>query len=279
MYKVGLSSCAKNLLENGENLFASYEKAGIAAMEIAVPAGQHLLLDYKKVQVLAKQHNVKLWSYHLPYYPFNEVDIADEKISKKAVGYFSELIKRAAEIGIDKFIVHPSGILDNEDEREEKKEIVKENLFTLAEIAEQNGGVIAVENMIPSCIGRNSNEMLELLNVSPKLRSCFDTNHLISERPEDYLHAIGDRLVTVHVSDYDFINERHWLPGEGKLDWGMILKTLQEVGYKGIWMYEINFNAPDTIIRDRNLTCEDFVRNARELFAGGPLTVIGTPNV
>lgn len=41
---VGLSSCAKNLLESGEKLFESYEKARITAMEIAVPAGQHLLL-------------------------------------------------------------------------------------------------------------------------------------------------------------------------------------------------------------------------------------------
>ena len=275
MYKVGLSSCAKNLLENGENLFASYEKAGIAAMEIAVPAGQHLLLDYKKVQVLAKQHNVKLWSYHLPYYPFNEVDIADEKISKKAVGYFSELIKRAAEIGIDKFIVHPSGILDNENEREEKKKVVKESLFVLADVAEKNGAVIAVENMIPGCIGRNSSEMLELLEVSPKLRSCFDTNHLLGENPLDYIRAIGSRIVTVHVSDYDFINERHWLPGEGKNDWNGILKALSDIGYDRIWMYEIDFECPDTIVRDRDLTCEDFVRNARELFSGEALTVIG----
>lgn len=279
MFTVGLSSCAKNLLENGENLFENYEKAGITAMEIAVPAGQHLKLDYKKVEALAKKHGVKLWSYHLPYYPFSEVDLSDKEISKKTVSLYTEIMKRASDIGIDKFVTHPSGILEDESLRAEKKEIVKENLFTLADIAEQNGGVIAVENMIPSCIGRNSSEMMELLNVSSKICTCFDTNHLIGESPEDYLRTIGDRLVTVHVSDYDFINERHWLPGEGKLDWGMLIKTLKEVDYKGIWMYEIDFHAPDTIIRDRNLTCEDFVRNARELFAGEKPTVIGKPNV
>ena len=117
--------------------------------------------------------------------------------------------------------------------------------------------------------------MLELLEVSPKLRSCFDTNHLLGENPLDYIRAIGNRIVTVHVSDYDFINERHWLPGEGKNDWNGILKILSDVGYDGIWMYEIDFQCPDTIVRDRDLTCEDFVRNARELFSGEALTVIG----
>ena len=79
--------------------------------------------------------------------------------------------------------------------------------------------------------------------------------------------------------DYDFIDERHWLPGEGKVDWRAVYKTLVDGGYQGAWMYEVGFATPTkTLHRPRNLTCADFVRNAREIFAGKPITVIGTPH-
>ena len=271
MYKVGLSTVGKRICEE---LFLKYQKAGLKAMEIRVPAGQHLLLDYKEVFTLAEKYDIKLWSYHLPYYPFDEVDIANKEIQKKTIHYFSEIIKRGSEIGIDKFIVHPSGAPIMEQEREEKKNIAKESLFSLADIAEKNGAVLAVENLTRYCIGRNSEEMLELMEVSPKLRICFDTNHLFGEKAGNFLRKVGDRVITLHVSDNDFIEERHWLPGEGKQDWKEILKALNDINYSGIWMYEIGFKCPDTIVRNRDFVCEDFVRNAEELFAGKKLTII-----
>ena len=73
--------------------------------------------------------------------------------------------------------------------------------------------------------------------------------------------------------DYDYIDERHWLPGEGDIPWYDLYKTLLEVGYTGAWMYEISPKCPKTILRDRDLTCADFARNANEIFTGKPLTV------
>ena len=70
---------------------------------------------------------------------------------------------------------------------------------------------------------------------------------------------------------YDFEDEKHWLPGEGDIQWDTLYKTLQEVGYDGVWMYELGFKSD---FRSRELTPEDFVRNAKEIFAGKPLTVI-----
>ena len=85
----------------------------------------------------------------------------------------------------------------------------------------------------------------------------------------------GDKIVTVHVSDYDFINERHWLPGEGKADFYAMLAALDEVGYKGPWLYEIGLETPKSIERERELALSDFVKNANEIFEGVPLTVLG----
>ena len=52
---------------------------------------------------------------------------------------------------------------------------------------------------------------------------------------------------------------------------------MEEVNYKGVWLYEIGFECPETILRDRDLTCEDFVRNAKELFENKDITVFSNP--
>lgn len=44
-----------------------------------------------------------------------------------------------------------------------------------------------------------------------------------------------------------------------------------------MWLYEIGLTCPKSIIRDRDLTPDDFVRNAKELFAGKKPTVFSRP--
>ena len=139
----------------------------------------------------------------------------------------------------------------------------------MAEIADCYGAVIAVENLPRTCLGNCSKEILELISVDTRLRVCFDTNHLLGEKMETFILAVGNKIITTHVSDYDAINERHWLPGEGVIDWGNLIDALEKVGYKGPWLYEIGFGIPKTILRDRELTCADFARNAKEVFEKG----------
>ena len=79
---------------------------------------------------------------------------------------------------------------------------------------------------------------------------------------------MGDKIITTHISDYDFVDEKHWLPGEGKINWQELYKALLDIGYKGPWLYELGFKAPNTISRERDLTCEDFANNAKEIFDG-----------
>jgi sugar phosphate isomerase/epimerase len=83
---------------------------------------------------------------------------------------------------------------------------------------------------------------------------------------------VGEKIVTLHVSDYDGIDERHWLPGEGCIDWQALRAALCEVGYDGVWMYELSFGIPKSLPRGRDLCCADFVKNAAELAENAPLT-------
>ena len=273
MYRVGCSTC--NSVPD-RALFSAYRDAGIAAMEISVRKPFCDELNYDELLSLSKEFGVELWSYHLPFLPFRELDISNPMLAKDSVAYLSSLIEKATSIGISRIVIHASGEPIAEEDRAVRMRCARESLATLASFAEERGATIAVENLPRTCLGRSADDILELVGAHPALRVCFDTNHLLEEDPVAFIRRIGDRIITLHVSDYDFKNERHWLPGEGDLNWQDILATLKEIGYNGVWMYELRCVAPDSIVRERELTYADFAENARALFEGRTPDRLGT---
>ena len=270
MYKIGLSVGAEQITEK---MFQSLQKAGISAMEISHRNQRHVEADQlPQFATWAEKYGVELWSYHLPFWNDDlNFDISEPETADAIVERFCNLIEQGVSVGIRYFIIHPSREPIGEAERPERMKRAQKSLRMLADFATQKGAVICVENLPRTCLGKNSAEILELISAHPALRVCFDTNHLLKEPFVDFIRALSDKIVTLHVSDYDFVDEKHWLPGEGLVDWGLLYRTLKEVGYHGVWLYELGFRN-DTLARSRDLTCEDFARNAREIFEGKPLT-------
>lgn len=276
MYKIGMSACCGEVIN--ENMFMEYSKAGVDSMEISTALENYENLNYKELLKFSEKYGVELWSYHLPFASVDLIDLSslNSELRKKNIAYHSELIKKASDIGIKRFVVHPSSEPVKDDSRAEQIKYSMDSLNELAEVAANNGSIIAVENLPRTCLGNSSANMEKLLSANDKLRVCFDTNHLLNEELTEFIKNVGDKIVTLHISDYDFVNERHWLPGEGKINWNDVLNGLINVGYDGVWMYEINFKCPKTIIRNRDLCCDDFIRNAHEIFEGKAPTVFST---
>lgn len=277
MYKIGLSTCGNKPLD--EATFKNFSENGITAVEISIPPLEYDNIDYKKIKQLSEEYDVRLWSYHLPFYmpdPYEQIDPSDlsERVRKRTVEWLGELIYKASEIGIDKFVVHASKEPITYDVRRERMGYAKESLSLLADTAQKCGGVIAVEDLPRSCLGNTSDEILEIINSDSRLRVCLDTNHLLHESNQDFIRKIGNKIITTHISDYDFADERHWLPGEGKVNWKEVLAALNEINYKGVWMYEIDYKPTKTIIRKRDLTPVDFYTNAKEIFEGKEFTCL-----
>lgn len=272
--KVGLSTCSKAI---DADLFAAYSKSGISDMELSEYSYDNF--DYNAVKKLAKEYAVNLWSLHLPFVPFDRLEISthDKELRNLTINTLSEIIKKGSDIGVDKFIIHPSGEPIEDNDRQERIKYAKESLSKLADVSERNNAVICVENLPRTCLGHSIDDMKQLVSNDSRLKICYDTNHITIEKPEDIILALADRIVTLHVSDFDFVNERHWIPGEGKIDWKQVMNALRHIGYNGSFMYEVGFACPNTIFRDRPLTTDDFARNANELFNGQTLTVFSSP--
>ena len=266
MYKIGLSSSAFEL--NAEN-FCKIRESGLEAIEVSEGYDGSKQLNYSALASLSSEYGIKLWSFHLPFFPFKIIDVSslNKELRDNALLLYTELIKKASDIGIDKFVLHPSGEPIADEDREERIKYSMQSLDTLAELAHRHGARIAVEDLPRSCLGNTPDELLRLISVNDKLRVCFDINHLLKDTPLDLINKLGDKIITLHVSDYDRIDERHWLPGEGVNDWSGIYEALRKVGYDGVWMYEVGFRSK-TITRSRDLTFSDYYENAREIFEG-----------
>ncbi len=272
MLSVGMSTVGKTV---DAALFDAYAAAGIAAMEIS--QHDYTTFDFAAAAKEAARAGVRLWSLHLP---FDKVDISslDEDLRTRSVQLNADIIRRAAAVGIDKFVIHPSGEPIADDKRSERMSRAKESLAALADVCEKSSVRLCVEDLPRTCLGHSIADMQTLLEDS-RLFCCFDTNHITVEKPQDLIRALGVRIATLHVSDFDFVNERHWLPGEGKIEWAAVVTALDAIGYDGVWMYEIATACPKTIYRDRDLTCADFRRNAYEILNGKAPTVFSRPKV
>lgn len=251
-----------------KNGFSDMQKSNIKAIELSF--NDYTDIDFSEIKNFADEFNVKLWSLHLPFMPFEEIDISstDNEIREKTVDLICELISQSVDIGIDRFVVHASGEPVLPPVRTERKKCSRDSLYLISEFAKKYNSVIAVENLPRTCLGNCSSEINELTSVNDNLLICFDTNHLFLETAQDFVANLNKKIETVHISDYDFQYERHWLPLCGKIDWNLIINLLNKKKYNGPFMYEVSFSKGKFPF-ESDLNFGDFYINYSNLFNGG----------
>lgn len=240
--------------EFGDEVLSAYQKAGIRYMEFSNSNRDYFteseyMKNAKNIFKKAKTYDVTISSIHLPFAPFSILDPAstDRMVRDSIVAFQSELIKAAADSGVDIAVIHPSGEPYREEERPMRLACAVDTIGRLHKAAQEAGIVLALENLPRTCLGRNASDILYFLRNIPALSVCFDTNHNLSEPNTAFIRAIGEKIVTLHVSDYDFADEKHWFPMKGKNPWNAIFRALEEVNYNGRFTYEVGFKDGETI--------------------------------
>jgi sugar phosphate isomerase/epimerase/exopolysaccharide biosynthesis protein len=182
---------------------------------------------------------LQIWSVHLPYSKKVDISSIDSTRRVNAVNYVADMIRVAAVFNPKYLVLHPSYEPIAPDERAERLENSHESIGILAPVAKEIGAVLCIENLPRTCLGRSGEEMMALIDGYDEVGLCFDINHLIYQSHADYFKAVAKgKIKTVHISDYDFADERHLVPGVGKIDWVPVWKGVRKNGYKGIMMFE-----------------------------------------
>ena len=235
---------------------AEVRDAGIRYVEVTFHAFTHKTPDaecYAEAFALRDRLDkagLKVWSCHLPFGRNCDISVVDPEQRERNVAYIERMIRLSAIFRPQRLVLHPGSRPVPEEERSERERCAANSICRLSLAAKEIGAVLCVENM-PHSIGRTSAEMLRLIGGCTEAMVCFDTNHLLLESHADFIGALGDRIATVHLSDYDGRDERHWLPGRGVIDWPDLCRRLRRTGYRGVYIFEVHHG---------EATCRDLVK-------------------
>ena len=166
----------------------------------------------------------------------------DPAVHQAAIEEASACIDLAIELGAAIIVVHASDEPIEPSERKERMEQARSGLEHLGPRCRQEGVRVAVELLPRTCLGNTAEEVLKMIEPldGEVFGVCLDTNHLMGEYRNlaGTVRRLGKRLITLHVSDYDGVDEKHELPGTGVIDWKLFTAALQDIDYDGPFNYE-----------------------------------------
>ena len=200
---------------------------------------------------------LEVWSVHLPFSSTLDISVKDAKARAENVEIMSKMIRLAGEFKPKKLVLHPSSEPISDGDRVTRLNNAKESIGKLLPVAKEIGAQLCIENLPRTCLGRTSSEIWYLIQDYPEVMVCFDSNHLLIEDHNLFFQNVGHRIGTTHASDYDKVDERHWMPGLGVIDWPSFLINLMHFGYDGVFMTEVKTGtAAEVANAYKNIICK-----------------------
>jgi sugar phosphate isomerase/epimerase len=177
---------------------------------------------------LAREAGLFVDSVHAPYRWAN--GLWDPREGQEALALHLKWIGHCARHGVPRLIVHNS----LGDEPPPVSPYGLDNHRRLASAAAEQGVTLAIENT------RSDAHIRAVLEEIPTVGLCYDVSH---EALYGELGALparwGDRVVTTHFADTDGRMDRHWLPGEGAIDYGRVARAMDWTRYEGVVLLEV----------------------------------------
>lgn len=245
---------------------AQIKAAGIDQVEVVfnyfwrnAPENECYTRAYR-VRAMLDEAGLAVWSCHLPFSRTLDISVSDPQLREENVLLMERMIRLAEIFSPQRLVLHPSSEPIADGERETRLQNSANSIGRLALAAKGIGAVLCIENLPRTCLGRDSGEIMRLIGDFPEVMVCFDSNHLLQEEHAHFFEIVGSRIGTIHASDYDRQDERHWLPGEGVIDWRDFLSRLRASGYEGVFMHEVRAG--------ENATPENVVKAYNEVILG-----------
>jgi len=261
-FKVGVSLRLGESPDEDENL-----RALIGSSMAHVEIGYAAYCDDKawtaSVRKKLDASPVNINSVHAPF--SREVDISrlDDGGQAHALEQIGKAIVMAERLGASIVVLHGSAEPIEDNERDKRIAMSQSSLDILGSQAQAAGLRLALELLPRTCLGNTTGELQELLAGVPPEHAgfCLDANH-----PADHsqlpaaVKQLGKRIITLHISDYDGIDEKHWMPFVGVVDWGAFANALRDIQYDGAFIYETRPEAGDTMEEKLEIIQANFQR-------------------
>jgi len=188
----------------------------------------------------------RIHSMHGPFGPSRDLGSLDEETRRNAVIECKRSASLIAQFGGKLLVVHGGSAAHDESSLPLHVQQSVKSLREIGKFCSSLNIQVALEHLSGLAVGNSDDALAKILDTvgMSNIGVCLDTNHVFpTDRLIPSVHALGRRLLTLHVSDYDGIEEKHWLPGLGVIDWLEFLNALREAGYQGAFIYEARFDA------------------------------------
>lgn len=217
----------------------------IAAFEMCPPMFHHDHDGAKRASFkqMLRRSGIRPMAFHalfgLDAYDFSD---PDENAYANAIREMGACIDLAVEFDAPIIVVHASGEPMNPQDRPRRLEQARRGLAEIAGRCREMGRKIAIELLARTALGNTIEELFHLMDglETDVVGVCLDTNHFMDRHAHlaDDVRTLGDRLIALHLSDYDGVDEQHNLPGTGVVDWKALMQALADINYGGTLNYE-----------------------------------------
>ena len=234
-------------------------------------------IEQQKVvrETLTADGDTRVASVHARFGGPFDLSSAEDQVARQAVDEILSSMDLAVALGADIVVVHLSAEPIESHERPDCLARARERLSQIEPRAREAGLRVAPELLPRTCLGNTAEELVELLDAldAKVFGACLDVNHLMDryEGLPDVVRQLDRRLIALHLSDYDGVDEKHWMPGEGVIDWAAFMAALRTIEYDGPFNYES---------KPAGATPEERIRDCEENFAwlSGLYERVGVPH-
>ena len=244
MYKLRLGKSVKGLISDFYEQITKAKALGFASIDVVLcecgyEGTDEQVEELKKRITFLKEVGLLLNNVHLPYGEAWDISALEEEKRQSVLKNVKTAVDWIEPFEPYCYVIHGSSGAIMDDERALRLIQLEKSV---RELQKYTATPMAVENMPRTGILNTSAEMLAFASKMEKVEFCLDVNHFLRETPEDAILQIGDKVITTHISDHNFVDEKHWLPKTGKIDWQKVIKALESVDYDGVFNYEVSPN-------------------------------------
>ena len=253
---IGLSTAALYPTHLTEDALTTIAGLGFRVVEVFLQAEEEYTpafgveLDRRRRDLGLRVHSIHL------YAPYFDLWVPYPRLAQETRARFRRLLEIAATLEACALTWHG---LRYDVENPRLVAAFFESAAWAGEQAQAAGITLCIEN-VSWCYLRTPEQVTAIRQAGLPVGFTFDTFQAGESGidPAALIHAMDNRLTTVHLADYALAGPRHLPPGDGILDWPAILRALQAVDYGGPLILEpAHVEDPLTLLRAR-----DFMQQA-----------------
>jgi sugar phosphate isomerase/epimerase len=186
---------------------------------------------------------LKVSSLHAPFGQGIDLTDADAGIRRLSLRHFREAADLLQFLGGELYVIHPGGEDHNWVwEKQNRLERSVEGLTEVWQMCRERGLKLVVETPLPHLLGGSLADLEWILSRIPSEGTgvCVDTSHTsLGGTLFAAIDRFSDRLVHLQASDNRGRYDDHLPPGEGIIDWPAVMTALEQVRYRGVFLFEV----------------------------------------